>query len=211
MKNPEIKYPAKICERQKTGEETVLLDGEAVATVADYWRWAHSDFNSNTERGKFAEFLVACSLGLKHEVSQEWGSYDIDWHDGEDHIKIEVKASAYLQIWGQKRLSSPSFSTRPSRKWNIYTNEYEETSRRQADVYVFCLENQKTQEDCNPDPLDLDQWEFFVLATSTLDARRAQARVSLAQLETLGADKVACLRDLPEAIRRAFRNASSKE
>lgn len=206
-----VKYPAKVCEQQKTGEEAVLLDGEVVATVADYWRWAHSDLNSNAERGKFAEFLVACSLDLKGDVSQEWGAYDIDWMDGEDKIKIEVKASAYLQIWGQKKLSSPSFSTRPSRKWNIDTNEYEEVSRRQADVYVFCLENQKTQDNHNPNPLDLAQWEFYVLPTSTLNVRGAQTRVSLTQLETLGADKVTRLHDLPDAIHRAFRSATGKE
>ena len=211
MSDNPIKYPAKVCKHQKTGEEAVLLNGEAIATVADYWRWAHSDLNSNAERGKFAEFLVACSLGLKSEVSQEWGAYDIDWDDGECKIKIEVKASAYLQIWGQKRLSAPLFSTRPSRKWDAETNEYEEVSRRQADVYVFCLENQKTQEDCNPNPLDLDQWEFHVLPTATLDARGAKARVSLAQLETLGAEKVASLPDLPDAIRRAFRSAVGKD
>ena len=72
MQNTEIKYPANVCEQQKTGDEPELLGNEAIATVSDYWRWAHSDLNSNAERGKFAEFLVACSLDLKHEVSQEW-------------------------------------------------------------------------------------------------------------------------------------------
>ena len=204
MQDAEIKYPANVCKQQKTGNETVLLGDEVVATVADYWRWAHSDLNSNAERGKFAEFLVACSLGLKHEISQEWGAYDIHWVDGEDEIKIEVKTSAYLQIWGQKKLSSPSFSTRPSRKWNVKTNEYEAITRRQADVYVFCLENQKTQEGCNPNPLDLAQWEFYVLPTSVLNERGSQGSVSLAQLGTLKAEKVTSLHGLPDAIRRAF-------
>lgn len=204
MQNTEIKYPANVCEQQKTGDEPVLLGNEAIATVSDYWRWAHSDLNSNAERGKFAEFLVACSLDLKREVSQEWGAYDICWADGEDEIKIEVKTSAYLQIWGQKKLSSPSFSTRPSRKWNIETNEYEEVVRRQADVYVFCLEKQRTQEGYNPNPLDLAQWEFYVLPTSVLDKRGMQGRVDLAQLDALKAEKVPSLRGLPDAIRRAF-------
>lgn len=105
---------------------------------------------------------------------------------------------------GQKKLSSPSFSTRPSRKWNIETNEYEEVVRRQADVYVFCLEKQRTQEGCNPNPLDLAQWEFYVLPTSVLDKRGMQGRVDLAQLDALKAEKVLSLRGLPDAIRRAF-------
>ena len=46
-----IKYPIIRC-TPKTGGEPVLCEGRKIACVQDYWRWAHSELNSNAERGK---------------------------------------------------------------------------------------------------------------------------------------------------------------
>lgn len=204
-----IKYPLIRC-TPKTGSEPILCDGKKIACVQDYWRWAHSDLNSNAERGKFAEFLVSCALNSAGETSGEWGAFDILWEA--ENVKVEVKTSAYLQIWGQKALSKPIFSTRPSRAWNPVDNTYEGESRRQADVYVFALENCTVQEMVNPNPLDLSQWEFYVLPTSKLNERGTQRTISLPQLAKLGARKVIELEDLAGAVRDAAQeNAAASE
>lgn len=202
-----IKYPAIRC-APKTGSEPVLCEGRKIACVQDYWRWAHSELNSNAERGKFAEYLVSLALGCAGGTSEEWGAYDILWEA--EQVKVEVKASAYIQVWGQKTLSIPSFSTRPSRAWNPEDNTYEEAVRRQADVYVFALENCTVQDTANPNPLDLSQWEFYVLPTSKLDERGTQASIKLPQLAALGARKVVELEGLAGAVREAARENAKR-
>ena len=77
--------------------------------------------------------------------------------------------------------------------------------RRQADVYVFALENCTIQDMVNPNPLDLSQWEFYVLPTSKLNERGAQANIKLPQLVALGARKVIELEELADAVREAAR------
>lgn len=67
-----IKYPVIRC-TPKTGSEPILCDGRRVACVQDYWRWAHSELNSNAERGKFAEYLVSLALDCANSTSEEWG------------------------------------------------------------------------------------------------------------------------------------------
>lgn len=150
MQNTEIKYPANVCEQQKTGDEPVLLGNEAIATVSDYWRWAHSDLNSNAERGKFAEFLVACSLDLKHEVSQEWGAYDICWADGEDEIKIEVKTSAYLQIWDRRNSHRPLSAPGLLENGTLRQTNTKRSFEGRPTCTCFALKNRGRRKDATP-------------------------------------------------------------
>lgn len=93
------------------------------ATVLDFWRFAVQDLRMNTLRGYLAEFVVARALGAQANRT-EWDPYDVLWHDprsGRD-VRIEVKSSAYLQAWPQHRLSTPSFSCRPSAVLDVQRN-----------------------------------------------------------------------------------------
>ena len=76
------------------------------ATVADFWPWAFSDLRNNTTRGIFAEFLVAQAVGDNRGPRAGWDSFDVQAPDG---TRIEVKCSAFLQSWAQKRPSNLSF------------------------------------------------------------------------------------------------------
>lgn len=42
-----------------------------------FWKWAFSDFLSNTLRGVLAEFIVATALGCAHRPRTEWDAYDL--------------------------------------------------------------------------------------------------------------------------------------
>ena len=135
------------------------------ATVEDYWQWAYSDIIGNTNRGTLAEFIVAKAVGSTAEVRDAWAAYDLKSFTG---IRVEVKSSAFLQSWYQKSLSRPAFSIRKSLEWLPESGEYVGESRRQSDVYVFCLlafQDYKT----SLNPLDLAQWEFYVVATKEID------------------------------------------
>lgn len=175
-------------------------DGSTVAHLFDFWSWAHSDLMGNTERGILAEYIVACAIGVEKEERTEWAPYDLCSKEG---IHIEVKSSGYLQTWGQKKLSWPIFGIQPTYGWDASTNEYESEKRRQADVYVFCLHTHTDPETANP--LDLFQWEFYVISTNVLNQTVGdQKRISLGSLIKLGAMKCD-FKDLCEVIKSAAR------
>jgi hypothetical protein len=153
----------------KTGNEPFTLDKKPLdLKLSDFWRWSVSDLVSNATRGRLAEFIVAAALKIPlNTVRDEWGAFDLMTKEG---IKVEVKSAAYLQSWSQKKPSSISFSIKPSRYWDSETNVQEKESKRQADFYVFCLLKHMDKNTINP--LDLDQWDFYVLSKSQLDGYR---------------------------------------
>lgn len=150
---------------RKTGDEPFIdLGGEKSPTLRDFWRWSTSDLVSNATRGILAEYLVACALGLNEGVRKEWDAYDLKTEAG---LKIEVKSSAYIQSWFQRKLSQVKFSIRPTLAWDYKTNLQAKVKKRQADIYVFCLLHHKEQETINP--MDLSQWTFYVVSKNQLE------------------------------------------
>ena len=173
----------KIKTEKMTGNERFI---GMTHTLCEYWAWAHSDIASNAERGKLAEYIVHCAVGAEAPCRTEWDAFDVLSREG---IKIEVKSSAYLQTWDQERPSKIQFDIAPKNSWDAETNLYSEVKCRPADIYVFCLF--ASQDAKTADPLDLSQWEFYVLHTHVLDERAAhQKRISLNALLRLGAEKV---------------------
>ncbi|WP_426366745.1 hypothetical protein [Streptomyces sp. E-08] len=163
---------------RRSGGEPIEADGERVAGLADFWSWACSDLASNTMRGILAEYLVATALGAATGTRTEWDAVDVrtpeGWH-------IEVKSTAYLQSWAQSRPSRATFGIAPAAAWDARTGTSSPEALRSSDVYVFCLLHHRDKRTLNP--LDLDQWTFYVLATAVLDERcPAQKSLSLAGL-----------------------------
>ena len=164
---------------RKTGQEKFYSDsGDLNIQLLDFWQWATSDLLSNATRGILAEFIVATDLGVSGEARNEWGAYDLETLDG---IKIEVKTSGYLQSWYQEKLSTIGFDIKPTTFWNPATNKFEGERKRHSDFYIFCLLDHKDKR--TVDPMKLDQWIFFILATEVLDKHLPkQKRLSLKQL-----------------------------
>lgn len=159
-------------------QQSVALDH----SVSDFWRWAYSNLAANNLRGHLAEFLVGSELGVTDQSRVEWADYDLRTRAG---IKVEVKSAAYLQTWQQARCSTISFGVAPTKSFNAATGKREQKSVRGADVYVFCLLAHKDKSTL--DPMNLDQWQFFVLATRRIDAALgAQESLSLSRLLKLG-------------------------
>ena len=154
-------------------------------TLLDYWKWAHSDIASNAERGKLAEYLVKCAVDSSSPCRIEWDAVDVISPDG---IRIEVKSSAYLQTWNCSKLSTILFGIAPKISWDGETNTYNESANRNSDVYVFCVFACTDPSIANP--LDLNQWEFYVLSTKILnDKIPKQKTITLRSLLKLGAVK----------------------
>jgi len=123
-----------------------------------------SNLLMNTTRGIFAEYMVARLLHLDDKPRNPWSEADIVTRNG---IKIEVKASSYIQAWKQKAPSKIIFSGLKSYKysdelgWKRISNEKE----YHADIYIFCVFTAKKKD---IDILDLNHWDFYVLSREEL-------------------------------------------
>ena len=126
-------------------------------------------------RGWFAEFLVAAALGTHHGVRQSWDTVDVKTKAGKT---IQVKCSAYLQSWAQERLSPVRFSVKAACAWDPDTGTMKDRGRH-ADVYVFV--HQKHTDKATLNPLDLTQFDFYVVPTVpwciTLDNSKGISRL----------------------------------
>lgn len=155
-----------------TGEEVLHSAGRPLErNLLDFWRWSSSELLGNTLRGVLAEYLVALDLGMADRFRTEWDAFDLQTSDG---ISVEVKSGAYLQAWHQERPSKIAFGIAPTRAWDPGTGTLGTERRRQAHVYVFCVLGEKGQ--LIVDPLDVNQWRFYVLATRVLNDRLAEQK-----------------------------------
>ncbi|MEW8510510.1 MAG: hypothetical protein AB2608_06740 [Candidatus Thiodiazotropha sp.] len=172
------KYP-EIEVVRKTGNERFHLDGNPLPhNLLAFWQWSSSDLIGNALRGILAEFIVATAVGKTFGNRTEWDAYDIETNEG---IKVEVKSGAFIQSWSQSQLSTIQFGIRPTQAWDSKTNSYSTETVRQSDVYVFCVLKHKNQKTI--DPLNMDQWTFYVLATKQLNQIVGdQKTISLARL-----------------------------
>ncbi len=153
--------------------------------VVDFWRWAYSNLAANNLRGHLAEFIVASDLNVTQKARIEWDDYDLITQSG---IKVEVKSAAYLQSWNQTKFSAITFGVASSCAYNTETEKREKETARNADAYVFCLLAHKDK--LTLDPTNLDQWEFYVLPTQTLNAELGnQQTLSLGRLLNLNPAK----------------------
>ncbi|MGI8854834.1 MAG: hypothetical protein ACR2JW_03705 [Thermomicrobiales bacterium] len=153
--------------QRKSGTEMFHEGGLQLShQLLDFWQWSCSDLTNNAMRGVLAEYLVALALGLTDTPRVEWNAFDLETADG---LKIEVKSAAYLQTWRQKQLSTILFQIGQTFGWDASTDISETEQRRQADIYVFCV--LKHQDKRTLDPLNMEQWDFYVLLTSVLNEK----------------------------------------
>jgi len=127
-------------------------------------------------------------------------------------IHVEVKSAAYVQSWHQNRLSDITFNIKACGGWDSATNVLDPIAKRRAVVYVFALLAHNDKASINP--LDLSQWHFNVLPTSTLNAReRSQHSITLKSLAMLCPEPVAfaALRDKIEAAAIKHKKADCED
>lgn len=157
-----------------------MLDGQSLGvTVADYWAWAHSGLLGNKERGVLAEFIVARALGITTPAHDPWGSFDLLSPAG---TAIEVKSAAYLQAWNQRELSRPIWQSLRSRRSEATAEGgwwLAEARTVKGEILVLCLFS--ATDHAAGDPLDLDQWAFWLVpaaevTTDTMSLSAVAAR-----------------------------------
>lgn len=153
-------------------------------SVVDFWIWNQSNLIENRNRGILAEYIVRQALEITTPTRLEWDSYDLRTDRG---VKIEVKSAAYIQSWKQSKFSAISFDiskTKTLLSDNTYSTEYS----RQSNLYIFCLLQHIDQQTI--DPLNLDQWTFYVIPAEVLEAKFPnQKSIRLSTLEKIGISK----------------------
>jgi hypothetical protein len=191
---------------RRDGSEPFCLGGRPAGfKVLEYWQWSMSDLVSNASRGRLAEFIVARALDAPTDgVRDEWSAFDLTTEEG---IKVEVKSSAYLQSWTQRKPSLISFSVRRARAWDPRTNLLADQPSRLADVYVFALLAHLDKSSLNP--LYLDQWQFYVMSTRAINERkRSQHSITLNSLRRMNTGPVS-FGNLRAAVIAAFPDKQS--
>lgn len=191
--------------RRRAGSERFHTRGYAFDfDMLGFWQWAYSDLLDNAGRGVLAEYVVGQALGVASTgVREQWAPHDLVSKNG---LRIEVKSAAYLQSWDQRQLSSVRFSAAKTRAWDKRSGRYAEQFRRQADVYVFALLAHADKE--TVDPLDLSQWEFYVISARLLDRHMSDRRsITLSSLQSVAGQGIS-FEGLKEAIESAGRTHS---
>ncbi len=181
--------------------ESKILDGDQPfrqgerqlpVKVGDFWAWALSRLLADGPRGDLAEFIVNTALGTDMTVPKRgWGECDIIYRGK----RIEVKCSSVLQEWERADPSKPTWGiakTMPcdvalvDGKFKFIGRDKEAIPERRSEVYVFCLFAEKNREIA--DPLDFDQWEFYVAPTRVINEKLGnQRQISICGLQKIGA------------------------
>lgn len=146
-------------------QPTDPIIGMGRVTVTDFWRWAYSDILSNRNRAIFAEYIVGVALGVVETPRIEWDSADLRY----GRFKIEVKSTADIQSWCQRRPSRNVFSIRKAVEWDPATGKYVGGPTRCADVYVFCHYPEQDKQKANV--LNVPAWDFYISLVESLNTR----------------------------------------
>ena len=145
-----------------TGLEPFTISGQPLSfSTIDFWQFQFS--NIWDMQDQIAEFIVARALDIKEPHNKNgWTLWDITYKG----MRIEVKETAYYHSWRTDGKVSTQRSFSITKAYSRYKDPSSE-SRRQNDVYVFCLNTGKTKEESNP--LDLNHWRFWVVPTETIN------------------------------------------
>ncbi len=161
------------------------MTGHGPGDLDGFRLWAVGNLVDNLGRGMYAEWLVGQALEVvdPDKPRIEWDSADLRYRD----CLIEVKAGGRSQSWPQERPSVVRFDiARRQQSWDAVTNEWEpfDTPRRVAHVYVFC--HHTPEEATNENVADPNRWEFWVVATTTLNTEVGdQKSIGTGRLSTI--------------------------
>ena len=152
-------------DNQLVGNEAFTLNGEATdMTVLEFWRWHFSEIYDL--QSKIAEYIVGKALGLTEAQNVGvWTLYDMLYRGR----RVEVKETSYYHAWqSDEEPKSRQRIFGVGMAYDDYTKKKGGSPyRRQNDVYVFCLNTGETKS--TSDPLELDNWQFYVIPTATIN------------------------------------------
>lgn len=160
----------------------VVVNGKS-STVLDFWKWSFSMLEDNIVRGTLGQYIVAWAIGSDNIIRNNLQEYDLISPHGK---KIEVKTTAYAQIWKHgENNRTPLFIIKPNRSYIHEVVGLIEQKIYNADIYVLCYYSWK--ESKSMDMTNIRHWKFWVFSLLELqDILKGKERISVKRLETLG-------------------------
>ena len=159
-------------------------------TIGDFWAWAFSDVLSNINRAVLAEWLVGSALDCVGDIRPIWAPWDLEYRGS----RIEVKSTSYHQNWKRSPNSRGDFDIKatmadfprdPAVPFGPEAEYYTDPEiKRRADIYVFAYYAE--EDPAKVDPLEVDDWRFYVLPTPELEAHfGTQKKVALSRIRAV--------------------------
>lgn len=146
--------------------------------LAVFARWLLGDLRDNTDRAKFAEWLVARAVGADTTRPRDpWAGWDVVTPDG---TTVEVKCTGLLQSWTSTSPSPPGYQRLITRAPDTPNST---APAVRAAVYVFGVHTCREATAYNV--LDVDQWLFRVVPGHVV-AAWGQRTIRLSVLEQRG-------------------------
>jgi hypothetical protein len=165
--------------KRKDGNESFHEDGKPPRVkLKHFWQWSASDLMSKSSRCLLAKYLVAKALELGDGVRNERAPFDLETKEG---IKIEVQSFSPFQSGSQER-SNPALGVRRAHSGNEATSKFDEEIESQADIYVLCVLGGRETDEDKVDPLNINQWDFYILQAPVLNEERPTQTSSEASL-----------------------------
>ena len=118
----------------------------------------------NTVRSDYVEVQVGVLLGDGWRHVGQWDGWDYETGDGDELVRLEVKAGAAKQVWEQKVPSVCSLDVKPRTGYYRAGAEWVEGAGRNADLYVLAWHDRYD----DADQRDEGQWIYYVLAATEL-------------------------------------------
>jgi len=125
---------------------------------------------NNSHRGDLVEMMVLAALGEDWKfVGLGWHPWDLQKGSGKNRVRVQVKHSAALQLWG------PTIKPALSLNWSEKPPEYFERNNpgeaieREGwfcEIFIFGI-HQEADPD-RVDQVDPRQWKFLVIPTCDL-------------------------------------------
>jgi hypothetical protein len=136
---------------------------------------------NNSHRGEVVEMMVLAALG-KHwnHVGLGWHPWDLQYGKGTNRIRIQVKHTAALQLWGKTSSQIITFGWKKNAPRSFEKDNPGESIESEGwfcDIFVFGLHDETDNE--RVDQADPRQWQFLVIPTC--DLSRGTNSMSLAK------------------------------
>ena len=163
------------------GNEFFEFKGEKLSfNFEDFWKFHFS--NIYDLQDKIAEFIVAKALGIEEAQNVEyWTLWDVTYRNK----RIEVKETSYYHSFNEEGNVSNIRTFSIAKANGTYDEQVSGNKEfcRQNDIYVFCLNKGDTR--ASSYPLNLDNWEFYVVPTEFLNKNcENQKKISLNRIRS---------------------------
>jgi len=157
---------------------------------------------NNSHRGDVVEMMVLAALGSEWKfVGLGWHPWDLQRGGGTDRIRIQIKQSAALQLWGPtvKPVLSLNWSDKPPAYFERDNpGETIESAGWFCEIFIFGIHQES--DPTKVDQVDPRQWKFLVIPTC--DLNRGAKSISLTK--ALRIWSLCAWHELPQAVDQAI-------